>query len=206
MHGLPGSIRLDAHERGSRDLRVTLATPGIGELRIVAEDGEHRAGVHVPAAAAATDFFDGRPISSGYVEYDLFSIDGQTDPRPSARTGPGKEGLRTAYLDGERIGGIGAMNMDERWFPFRSLPIPRPSLTSLGRELSLEIHAADPEDFFMIRNVRVVLSEGATTWGLPSAGQRVATNRVGEVFSTRHHVNARGRIGTPIRIALKFEP
>ena len=58
----------------------------------------------------------------------------------------------------------------------------------------------------MIRNVRVVLSEGATTWGLPSAGQRVATNRVGEVFSTRHHVNARGRIGTPIRIALKFEP
>ena len=206
--GLPEVINLKAGEPQAVEVSVTLEQPGVTQLEVAAGDGDRHAEISIPAAVAATDFFGGRPLTAGCVELDLFSVDGQTDPRGSEGRGPGRAERRLVYLDGQQIGVVGSRDM-ARWFEFMRVEIPRPVLMTLGREATLEFHAADPGDFFMIRNIRLLLDGSAPDeffdFSKRTGGPRAVTNRVEQVFSTCRHLHAKGEIGTPIRMTLRFD-
>ena len=205
INGLPASINVPANQRQTIDLAVALSSPGVHELRFTAQAGSERAVALVPAAAAATDFFAGQPLTAGCVEFDLFSPQGQADPRAAD---PGKAARRFIYLNGTQIGAVGSKD-HPRWFDFFRAAIPKDALMTLGRTATLEIHAADAEDFFMIRNVRILLdaSDPLEFIGFEArtGGPRVATNRIEQTFSSCAHELAQGSIGAPVSMTVRFD-
>jgi hypothetical protein len=203
VEGLPLPVELPAHGRQSVTAQVALAAPGVTELHAVAQAEGVRAAVVVPATVAATDFFEGSPVTAGAIEYDLFSPEGA--PVPGRPAEEARIFRRFVYLNGQQIGNIGSKNMS-RWFEFAYLAIPKPVLTTLGHEATLEIHAADPTDFFMIRNVRILLdatdADVFHSFVYRTDAPRIASNRIEETFSTCEHVHAQGSIGNPIPLSL----
>ncbi len=203
VEGLPQSVELPAHGRQAVTVQVALAAPGVTELHVVAQAKGVRAEVIVPVAVAATDFFEGLPVTVGAIEYDLFSPEGE--PVPGKPADEAKIFRRFVYLNGQQIGNIVSKNMS-RWFEFASLAIPKPVLMTLGHEVTLEIHAADPTDFFMIRNVRILLDatdpDEFHSFQYRTDAPRIASNRIEETFSTCEHVHTQGSVGSPINLSL----
>lgn len=207
IDGLPASVSVAANHRESIDMTVQLDTPGVHELRLAAETGLGLAQSLVPATVAATDFFAGQAPTAGCIELDYFSPQGQGDPR-GATGHPGKTVRRFVYLNGTQIGVIGSKDQP-RWFDFYRVSIPKPILMTLGRTATMEFHAADEQDFFMIRNVRILLDASDPrefiSFETRTGGPRVASERIEQTFSTCDHELAEGRVGVPISMTVQFD-
>jgi hypothetical protein len=196
---LPPALSLRPGERRRVALTLQAATPGDKGLEIVAreqsgavarveetvESWASRLGAHglVPA-------FGGYVQLTGWMpEGSYHAIDGGMTTSAPLPPVP----VRQAFLNGVPIGRVNTRNY-RAWHPLYTISVPPEVLPFLSKESELRIEPNGPEDFFKVKDARMALAL--------ADGQLLETPPVRDVYSSRPHELAEGRIGSPIRIPL----
>jgi hypothetical protein len=196
---LPAAVSLRPGERRRIPLRLEADTPGEKRLEIVAREGGGEAGRVVETVQSWASVLGAHglvPAFSGYVQLTGWLPEGSNHGSEWGMTTSAPlppVPVRRAFLNGMPIGRVNTRNY-RAWHPLYTIGVPPEVIPFLSKESELTIEPAGAEDFFKVKDVRMYLAL--------ADGQLLETPTVRDVYSSRQHELAEGRIGSPLRIPL----